>query len=76
MHHLRGAIGAAVTNYKGQPVKSIPAADMPEVIARLGIAAKAMFKMPCQHAGAATNYVHLHNELTKLGMLNKVGCCA
>jgi hypothetical protein len=71
---LHGAIQCIVRNYRGTQVV-IPTAAVPDVLVRLGIAAKMLRKMPCQNGSTTETYRDAHQVLEQLKRLTDVGCC-
>lgn len=74
VRRLPKAIQSILSNYRGAQV-AIPDTDVGDVMVRLGIAAKMLRKMPCQHAPVASAYLEAHRLLDQLDRLPDVGCC-
>lgn len=75
LKRLPKALQSILSNFRGVKV-SIPREAIPDVLVRLGNAAAAAGKMPCQATPAAAVYVEAHRALDQLGRLADVGCCA
>jgi hypothetical protein len=72
---LPKAIQSLLSNYRGAKVKTIPREAVPDVLARLAIAAATLRKLPCQCADPSPAYIQAHHALEQFGRLTDVGCC-
>ena len=75
LKRLPKAIQSILSNFRGVKV-SLPRDAAGDVLVRLGRAASAARKMPCQFAGTADAYAGAHQALDQLGRLADVGCCS
>lgn len=69
---LPKAIQAVLTNYRGARVGGIPEQDIPDVLVRLGRAARSAGKMPGQTGKPAAAYARLAQVLEQLGRLGDI----
>lgn len=74
LKRLPKAIQSILSNFRGVKV-NIPREAIADVLVRLGNAAAAAGKMPCQGQPAASAYVEAHQALDQLGRLHDVTCC-
>ncbi len=70
---LPKAIQSILSNYRGTKVSSIPEQAIPDVLVRLGRAAKQLGKMPGDVGKAASAYQELASVLEQLGRLEEIG---
>lgn len=71
---LPKAIQAILSNFRGVNV-TIPRESVPDVLVRLGQAAFAMGKLPCQAGPTAPAYADAHAALSQVGRLGEVCGC-
>lgn len=71
---LPGALGSILRDYRGRKV-SLPRAAIPDVLVRLGRAAKQLGKLPCQNDATSPTYRDAHDALAQFERLGDVGCC-
>ena len=69
---LAMAIGAVLRNYRGQTVKAIPEAAVPEVLFRLGRTAWRLGRFPDQCATTPEVFRDLKDTLAQLGLWEEV----
>lgn len=69
---LPKAVQSILSNYRGATLTSVPEASIPDVLVRLGCAARAEGKMPSQCGNAAGAYVQLAEALEQMGRLEEV----
>lgn len=72
LKRLPKAIQAILSNYRGAKVSSIPEADIPEVLVRLGQAAARLGRMPHQCGKPTATYQQLADVLEQLGRLDEI----
>ncbi len=75
LKRLPKAIQAILNNYRGTRVM-MPREAVGDVLVRLGKAAAALGRMPCQCPVTAEAYAEAHQALDQLGRLVDVGCCS
>jgi hypothetical protein len=72
LKRLPKAIQAILSNYRGAKVSSIPEADIPQVLVRLGQAAARLGRMPHQSGKPTAIYQQLADALEQVGRLDEI----